>query len=273
MALFRPATMDSGATRQYINVKHKRAERVQRHPMLDEVTKETHGVLLFQEQVISVLRNLGMDPDNLTKFLKAVKASQQDEMVKAKADIEGYEVMVNQMAKEAGINDDDWTWLWEAITGFAAYGFNRAHSTVYGLTAYRCGYLAANHPIEFHAALLNVAAGGEKEAGYITATRKREIRIARADIQESGISYEVSANGRSIRKGLTSVKGCGVVASTAIIKARPAGGFESLDQFCRLLAPGGKVNGVKPYLETGDKGVGVLGKLMESGAMDSLEGA
>lgn len=271
MALFRPATMDSGATRQFINVKHKRLERVERHPLLDGVTKETNGVLLFQEQVISVLRELGMNPDDLTKFLKAVKASQKDEMVKAKADIAGYELMVGEMAREAGIVDDDWKWLWEAITGFAAYGFNRAHSTVYGITSYRCAYLSANYPIEFHAALLNIAAGGDKEAGYIAATRKRDIRLARPDVEESGISYEVSPSGRSIRKGLTSIKGVGVKGAAAIVVARPAGGFRTLDNFARLVDRN-KVNGIKPYLESGDKGVGALGKLIESGAMENLEG-
>lgn len=267
MALFRPATQNSGATQAYIDHKHKRKVPLARHELLDSVTRDTEHILLYQEQVIAVLRSLGMDPDSLTKFLKAVKASNSDIGDAGKV-IAGYEEMVRVMAKEAGINDDDWKWLWDAITGFAAYGFNRAHSTVYGLTAYYCAYLVTHHPVEFHGALLAVAAGTDKETKYIAATKNRGIRLARALVEKSGETYSVERN--AIRKGLISIKGVGEKAAAAIIAVRPAGGFKSLQTFAELVDHR-KVNGIRPYRESGDTSVGTFGKLFEAGAFDELD--
>lgn len=274
MALFRPATMDSGATRVYIQTKHGKLPKEERHPLLDAVTAKTYGILLFQEQVISVLRSFGMDPDKLTKFLKAVKASNAD--IGAAGDvIKSYEVEVHAMASAHGISETDWDWLWQAITGFAAYGFNRAHSTVYGLTAYRCAYLATHHPIEFHAALLAVAAGTEKEAKYLKATRLRDIRVVRADVEESDVRYAVTRRGDAIRKGLMAIKGVGDKAAAAIVAARPSGGFKTVQAFVENVDHR-KCSGIKPLRESLAKGhepdysVGTVNKLYEAGALDHL---
>lgn len=269
MALFRPATMDSGATKFYIDVKHGRKKSIARHQMLMDVTSKTYGILLFQEQVISVLRNLGMGPDDLTAFLKAVKASNQN-IGDAGVVIQGYKAQVKMLADKAEMSEEDFDWVWEAMTGFAAYGFNRAHSTVYGLTAYRCAYLMINHPIEFHAALLAIAAGSVKEAGYVTATRRRGIRISKADVEESGVLYAVGKRG-SIRKGLMAIKGVGERAAAAIVVARPIEGFGSITSFAE------KVNhrvitGIIDARKSGDLTVGVVNKLYEAGALDQLDG-
>jgi DNA polymerase-3 subunit alpha len=267
MALFRPATMDSGATSDYIHHKNNTKVSVVRHPILDGITKDTEQILLFQEQVISVLRQLGMDSDNLTKFLKAVKASNQN-IGQAGVVIDGYKNQVYGLAQKIGMSDEDWEWLWQAVTGFAAYGFNRAHSTVYGLTAYRCAYLATHFPLEFFGALLHVAAGTDKENLYIAASKQSDIYLSQPDIERSGIRYEV--DGKFIRRGLTSVKGVGDKAAQAIIEARPAEGFGTLKSFAEKVDHR-KVTGVKPYRESGDVQVGVLGKLHEAGVLKSLE--
>lgn len=269
MALFRPAVMNSGATRQYIKTKHGEMKPPERHELLMEVTKQTNGILLFQEQVITILRSFGMDPDHLTKFLKLVKASQQDEMIEAAIEIERQRAEIEVLAADSGVLGEDWDWLWDAITGFAAYGFNRAHSTVYGLTAYRTGYLAANHTIEYFAALLNIAAGSEKEPIYAKATRNLGIRLSQPLVNESGISYEVAPNRKSIRKGLTSIKGVGSVAAKAIVTARAEQPFVDLQDFADRVNHT-KVNGILPFRDTRDTGVGVFGKLFEADAFDGL---
>jgi DNA polymerase-3 subunit alpha len=270
MALFRPATMDSGATRDYLAHKHKTQVPPQRHEILMSVCAKTYGILLFQEQVISVLRTLGMEPDDLTAFLKAVKASNQN-IGDAGRVIEGYKAQVEELARLAGMSKEDWEWVWTAMTGFAAYGFNQAHSTVYGLTAYRCAYLMTHHPVEFHAALLAVAAGTDKEPKYIKAVRQRDIRIIRADIEDSLATYSVANKRGAIRKGLMAIKGVGEKAATAIVEARPDGGFGSVQQFAELTNHR-KVNGIKPLRESDyhDFSVGTVNKLYEAGALDRL---
>jgi DNA polymerase-3 subunit alpha len=266
MALFRPATMNSGATDTYIRRKHKEEDNPPRNPMLDAQTRETYGILLFQEQVIAILRQLGMDANNLTKFLKSVKASNSN-IGNAGKVIDGYREMVWAMAVDADFTKRDWEWFWESATGFAAYGFNQAHSTAYGLTAYRSAYLATHHPTEFYAAVLAVAAGTPKEKEYIRMVREQGIRMRRADVNASDVSYGVDGK-TTIRKGLMAIDGIGEPTAKKIISARPIEGFETVEEFCRLT----KVSGSGPFLNGGDKDVGVVGKLFASGAMDSLEG-
>lgn len=270
MALFRPATMDSGATGDYLAHKAKTKVPPVRHELLTRVTAKTYGILLFQEQVISVLRQLGMNPDDLTAFLKAVKASNQNIGDAGKV-IDGYRDYVRGLAQDVGMSEEDWEWTWKAMTGFAAYGFNQAHSTVYGLTAYRCAYLITHHPVEFHAALLAVAAGSDKEKQYVQVTRQRDIRLLRPDVEESGVTYAVAPRGGAIRKGLTSIKGVGEVAARAIVDVRPIGGFQSVKVFADSVNHR-KVNGLKPLRESGyqDFSVGVVNKLDESGSLERL---
>ena len=268
MALFRPAAMNPGATDQYINRKHKKEKIPVTNPIIQKYTSHTYGVLLFQEQVIGILRELGMNPDDLTAFLKAVKASNAD-IGDAGVVIRGYRNLINDMAIDADFTKKDWDWFWESISGFAAYGFNQAHSTAYGLTAYRCAYLATHHPVEFYAAVLAVAAGTPKEVGYLASARKRGIKVRRADINDSNINYSVDSTGKAIRKGLSSVKGVGLPTAEEIINKRPTGGYKDMSEFCHLVDRR-KVTGVKPYLESQDMSVGIVGKLNDIGVLDAI---
>ena len=162
VALYRPATMNNGGTDQFIDRRKKIAVKPQRHRLIMDVTAKTQGIFLYQEQMIRVLRELGMSPEELTKVLKAIKASNGNVgdantvMVNAMAN-------VKSLAYQAGMDDEDVQFLETSLLGYAEYGFNRSHAVVYGITAYRCAYLSVNHPVEFHAALLSVASGTDKE--------------------------------------------------------------------------------------------------------------
>jgi len=245
MALYRPATMTSGATEAYIRRKHKQEQVPERHELIARHTKDTHGILLYQEQVIAFLRDLGLDPDELTKFLKAVKASNGD-IGNASGVIEGMLDDIKMRCYDQGMTDVDVRWLEEALEAYAGYGFNSAHATVYGLTAYRCAYLAVNHPVEFHAALLSVASGSDKEPGYVSATRRRGVRILRPDINTSGVGYRVDTKRRGVRRGLLAIKGVGAKAAAAIVPEQP---FSSLEDLVARVDPRA-VTGLKPLAGT-----------------------
>lgn len=268
MALFRPATMKSGATESYIKRKHGKEDIPERHSIIAMSTKDTYGIMLFQEQVIGMLRSLGMDADDLTTFLKAVKASNAD-IGAAGEVIAGYKQQVVDMAIAVDMNDADIEWMWEAILGFAAYGFNKAHSVAYGITAYRCAYLATHYPTEFYAAILSVAAGTPKETQYVTATRAAGLRIRSADANESDISYAVSPNKKGIRKGLLAIKGIGIKVATEIINKRPDGGYTDLRDLC-MRVNRRTITGANAFLKDGCVDVGVIGKLYDAGALDEL---
>ena len=268
MAIFRPATIQSGATDSYIRRKHGLEPITERHPIIEAKTKTTYGIMVFQEQVIAILRELGMDPDDLTAFLKAVKASNAD-VGDAGGVIRGYQDRVRTLADNAGMTEEDWDWLWKAIEGFAAYGFNQSHSVAYGLTAYRCAYLSVHHTLDFYAALLSVAAGTDKEPDYVRAARAKGIRVLRADVNASGVTYGVDPKRKGIRRGLISLMGVGDKAAEAIVSSRPATGYTSMHHLASIVNHR-KVTGVKSLRENGDRSVGVIAKIEEAGGFGDL---
>ena len=267
MALFRPATMNTGATRAFIARKHNQQALPMRHELIMRVTKDTHGIMLYQEQVIDLLRALGMGADDLTAFLKAVKASNKD-IGSAGDVIESYQQWIHHRCVQEGMNDADQLFLHDAIAGFAEYGFNRAHATVYGITAYRASYLAARHALEYHTALLGVASedDSKKENRYLQTTRRRGIKIIAPDVNVSGASYTVDERRGAIRRGLQSIHGVGSISAAKLESLQP---FDSLDDLVQRSATAA-VSGHKEYDGTGESLTGVLGKLWDSGALNSL---
>jgi DNA polymerase III alpha subunit len=208
-----------------------------------------------------------MDADNLTAFLKAVKASNKD-IGSAGEVIEAYQAWIADRCTEIGMSDDDQRFLHDAIAGFAEYGFNRAHATVYGITAYRCAYLAARHPLEFHTALLGVASDGDskKESKYLRATRRRGIRVLAPDINVSGASYTLDQRRGAIRKGLRSITGVGSISAAKLAELKP---FDDLDHLVERAAAH-SVSGHKEYDGTLESLTGILGHLRDSGALSLL---
>lgn len=268
MALFRPATQSSGATSSYVARKQGREDVPSRHAIITKATQSTYGIMLYQEQVITILRDLGMGADDLTKFLKAVKASNRD-IGDAGTVIEGYQQMIASLSAEKGLSAEDVSWLSTAIDGFSQYGFNSAHATTYGLLAYQTAYLMVCHPIEFHTALLAVAAGEDREPQYLKAARSRGIKILAPDVNISGVTYTIDRKRKAVRKGLLAIKGVGKVAAGEIIRNQP---FEDMTDFLTRVDHT-KVNGVKDVrlgkVEVSTS-TGVLHKLYEVGALNSL---
>lgn len=265
MALFRPGAMNSGGTKAFIRRKHKKEPVPERHKLISDVTKTTYGIMLYQEQVIDVLRGLGMGADDLTKFLKAVKQSNK-EVSKAVETMRGYQAWITARCDEMGMSREDKEFLNDAIAGFAEYGFNRAHATVYGITAYRCAYLAARHPVEFHAALLAVAAGSKKEDGYLRVTRRRGVKVLRPHVNVSGFSYTVDRERYVVRKGLLSVTGVGEKSASVLAALAP---YADLDDLVER-TPAKPVSRGQDYDGTPESLIGVLGALRDAGALSGL---
>ena len=169
---------------------------------------------------------------------------------------------------ERGMSQDDIDYLWAAIAGFSEYGFNRSHATVYGITAYRCAYLAARHPLEYHTALLGVASGGEakKEVRYIRTTRRRGVKVLSPDINVSGATYTIDDRRSAVRKGLQSVDGVGAVSAEKLEALQP---FEGLDDLVAKAADQ-QISGFKEYDGTPESLTGILSKLYVSGCMTTL---
>jgi DNA polymerase-3 subunit alpha len=269
MALYRPAVMSNGGTAEYLARRFRRHPVPKLHPVLASALYDTHGMVVFQEQVIEILRSLGMSPDDLTELLKAVKASNNNVAAAAEV-IASYGADVFHLAERSGVPLNEAEMLWRAIEGFAEYGFNRAHATVYGLTAYRTAYLKTHHLVPYCAALLASFEGTkDKEPWYRSDARNHGVRIKPALVNVSGVRYSFDPVEQSVRRGLRSIKGVGIAAAEHLAAHGPYSSLKDLIEKCGTRP----VTGGKDYLKTGllTDLCGILAVLYDSGALDGLD--
>ena len=235
-ALYRPGPLEGGMVDDYIAVKHGRKKAEYKHPVLRDVLEETHGVMVYQEQVMRILNRLGgIALANAYTCIKAI--SKKKESIIAK----NYEQFI-QGAVERGMADREAKDIWELIIKFAGYGFNKSHSTAYALIAFQTAYLKAHYPVEFMAALLS----GDMEARNFK--RKDSLVEHLEDCQRMNIevvpaNVNLSDGGFAVREGriyfgLAAIKGCGGSAAEAIVAARNRGElFRDIFDFCERVDP------------------------------------
>ena len=222
-ALYRPGALNAriderrNAVDLFVDRKHGREAIDYMHPMLEEILKETYGVIVYQEQVMQISQVMGgfslAKADNLRK---AMGKKKPEIMEKYKADfVRG--------AIEQGVHDTLATRVFELMAEFAGYGFNKSHSAAYGVLAYWTGYLKAHYTIEFVTAVLNSEIGDTERMKHLTDEAKSfGISTLPPSINKSDalFSVEDSADGRShIRVGLSAIKQVGG-AARAVVTSR-----------------------------------------------------
>jgi DNA polymerase-3 subunit alpha len=148
-ALYRPGPLEGGMVEDYVAVKHGRKQAEYKHPVLKDILEETHGVMVYQEQVMRILNRLG--GIELAKAYTCIKAisKKKESLIAA-----NYEKFI-EGAVASGLGKKDAEDIWGLIVKFAGYGFNKSHSTAYALIAYQTAYLKTHYPVEFMAALLS----------------------------------------------------------------------------------------------------------------------
>ena len=276
MALFRPAAMDSGATDRYI--KRQQTERrtgrptdynLLYHPDIAAVIGPTYGELLYQEQVIDILKTLGFSPDELGVALSAIKASNSKVAAAAQRVAELIKA-INGLATPRGWSANDIAWLKSAFEAYANYGFNKAHATAYGVLAYQTAWLNYYYPGQFWQAMIAVhAKDEEKVAEYTKQLASRRFVRMPVDVNNSGLSIRVDVEKRRIYPSLQSIKGIGPVTAAAIAAAQP---FDSLMDFAVRMSVDG-VDGVKALAEgtPPNECPGAVKLLADAGAFRTLD--
>ncbi|MBU4400208.1 MAG: DNA polymerase III subunit alpha, partial [Planctomycetes bacterium] len=255
-ALYRPGPLEGGMVDDYIQVKHGRQKAEYKHPVMKEVLEETHGVMVYQEQVMRILNRLGgIQLANAYSCIKAISKKKLEIIAKFREEfVEG--------AHSQGMSKKEAAELFGLIEKFAGYGFNKSHSTAYALIAYMTAYLKAHYPIEFMAALLSSDIPGrnfkrkDSLVEHIEDCQRMGAEVLPPDVNRSYPEFTV-AEGK-ICFGLTAIKGCGGAAAAAIAAERDENGpYRSLFDFCERLDPG-TVN--RAAVES----------LVKAGAFDSL---
>jgi len=251
-ALYRPGPMNW--IDDFIDSKHGRKKVNYFHPVVEPILKETYGVIIYQEQVIKIANVLaGFSLGEGDVLRKAMGKKNEALMKKKKVDfIKGANKLHNIPEKKAEE-------IFTLIDKFAGYGFNKSHATCYSVVAYQTAYLKAHYPKEFMAANLTSEMGNSSRVvTLINECNRLGIKVLPPDVNESYYYFSVTEDG--IRFGLGAVKNVGKGAIESIVEEREKNGkFRTLYQFCQ------KVN-----LRLNNKKV--IESLIQSGAMDSLEG-
>lgn len=287
-ALFRPACMSSGVTETYIKRRKNAALRANLrypHPAFEKALKSTYGCVLFQEQVLQIMRDLGLDYAGINTFFKIVKDSGKGATARNVDRANEVKKQWAEICRKNGIKDRDGAWHY--IEGYVKYGFGAAHATGYGVRSYRCAYLKTKYPLEFMTAVLESVAGKstgpkgqDKETRYVREARRMRIRILPPDIQISNPKWTMDPKRGAITKGLGSINGISVDRAQHIVDARPEGGWQSAREMAESL-PAGILSGRQQYLDLADgktkkdgtpRGawIGVMKALKEAGALESL---
>jgi DNA polymerase III subunit alpha len=225
-ALYRPGPMDYIPV--YIDRKHGRKPVEYPHEMLVDILSYTYGIMVYQEQIMMAAQVMGGfslgNADILRKAMgKKDMAIMQEQRAKF---IEG--------AAHKGVGNAKAAEVFDTMAKFAEYGFNRSHSAAYSLLAYQTGYIKANYPAEYMAAVLTHNLSDIKKITFlIDACQQKGIRVLGPNVNQSGIRFSTNEQGE-ILFGLGAIKGVGEIAAESVINERKKNGpYHSIFDFVK----------------------------------------
>ncbi len=222
VALYRPGPMD--IIPNYIRRKHGKEPVEYDHPWLEEILKETNGLIVYQEQVMQISQKMAGFTLGKADILRRAMGK------KKVKDMERMKIEFLAGAKEKGIEEAVAIKVFEHMEKFASYGFNKSHAACYAYISYQTAYLKTHYPVEFFASFISNEKDAVKQVEYIKDADTMGIKVFPPDVNLSQHSFSLE-NG-NIRFGLGSVKNVGEGAVEAIIKEREKNGkFKSLLDF------------------------------------------
>jgi len=233
ISLYRPGPMGSGMDKLYIDRKHGRSRVEYDHPKLEEVLGPSLGIMLYQEDVLGVARELaGFSSGQADDLRKAIGKKQMDKISLFR------EKFVSGCVKTSQLNEDRANKIYSDIEYFGGYGFNRAHAASYAMISYITAYLKTNFTAEYMAALLTSVAGNkDKLAIYLSDCRKLNLRVMPPSINDSTEDFTV-IDSSTIVFGLAAINGIGYAVSEAILSNRDlANPYTSMHDFLRRTNP------------------------------------
>jgi DNA polymerase-3 subunit alpha len=255
IALYRPGPMGEDSHNKYADYKNGRKNPVAIHTELEkplnEILKDTYGLIVYQEQVLAIARKVaGFTLGRADLLRKAMGKKNKEILDKEKVHFE-------EGMTANGFSSDAIEKLWQTLIPFSDYAFNRAHSAGYGLLSFWTAYLKANFPTEYMAALLtSVRDDKDKSALYLNECRRMGIKVLPPDVNESDSEY--TPRGVDIRFGLTAIRNVGENVVASIIQNRSEKGKYS--SFGDFLAKVDAIVCNKKSIES----------LIKAGAFDSL---
>jgi len=212
-ALGRPGPLNSGGAQEWCDRRMGRASRMDLHPMCSEFTEETFGIIVYQEQVMSIARKVGLlSWEDVTEIRKTMAKSKGEEFFNQ------YWEKFLQGALKQGIKKDAAHHVWAHLSTMGAWAFNKSHAVSYGLISYWCAYLKAHHPLKFAAATLRHTKGEEQTINVLRELTDEGIRFTPFDQELSNLNWEV-INGKLVG-GFINLKGIGETTGAELVATR-----------------------------------------------------
>ncbi len=215
-ALYRPGPMEY--IPQFIRRKHGQEKIEYLLPVMEKYLDDSYGITVYQEQVMLLSQELAGftkgEADNLRKAMGKKKKSIMDEM----------KIKFQEGCRKNGYEEEKVNKIWSDWEAFAQYAFNKSHSTCYALVAFQTGYLKANYPAEYMAAVLSRNISDIKKiTTFMDETRRMGMEVLGPDVNESNVKFTVNRDG-NIRFGLGAIKGVGESAVIQLIQEREQNG-------------------------------------------------
>jgi len=226
--LYRPGPLHSGQTADFILRHNKKKEWVYDHKLLESLTKDTYGLILYQEQVMKIMHDLGgfswATSESARKIISKSKGKKEFEKMR-KEFIVNSEKNHNIPANESGK-------IFDVVSTFGSYGFNMSHAVEYSIISYWTAWLKTYYPAEFFATLLSHEKDDNKSRYYIKEADDLGVKIKLPSINKSKIGYYILDN--NIYAGFDAIKGIGKVTARKMIKYQP---YKSFEDFLKRAKP------------------------------------
>ncbi len=238
ISLYRPGPMDS--IPRYIQNRHHPEQVTYKHPMLKEILDVTYGCIVYQEQVMQICQKLaGFSLGRADLIRRAMAKKKHDVMEKERHNfiygiVDEHGAVVCPGAVRNGVSKEIANEIFEEMSSFASYAFNKPHAAAYAYLAYQTAYLKCHYPKEYMAALMSsVLDNTSKIIEYINECHRLSIKVLPPDVNESSESFTVCEDG--IRFGLLAIKNLGKAVVQNIIRIRKKGKFTSFFDFCERM--------------------------------------
>ena len=223
-SIFRPGPLSAGVDADYVEAKNHPQRISYLSDEAREITEETFGFLIFQEQIALLAHKLGgltLDEGNMLRKVLTKKGTGKGS-VKEKLRKKFIKGCVHN-----NIDRDEAQSLWDKFEFFSGYGFNKSHAVSYSIISYQCAWLFNYYPAEWMAAFLDKEPESRKEKA-INIAKQFGFKIAPLDVNKSGTVWEISEDGKTLIQPLTSIKGLGMAAIEQLLAHRPVNTAEEL---------------------------------------------
>lgn len=253
-ALSRPGPLFSGMTAQYVDVRHGRTQAEKLHPIVDEVTKWSYGQIVYQEQVLTIIKDMGGFPVQKIADIRKIISQKMGEM--------SFQLMFDEFLTGAkrlhNVDEKLATRIWKFMVTSATYSFNVAHCVSYSMLAFWQMWIKVHHPLAFYAASLAKLGDGKQEIEYkrprlLQDARKHSVNVLPPSLDVSGVNWVSSPSENAIRAGFIQIPGIGPATCQSIIDMRETVPFDSWSDLIRVKGIGPKsMEKIRDFCENDD---------------------